>query len=180
MVIGLALMAGISAEAQWTQPPVFWNFINGGLATNVVGSTAQAGYTNTTLLPLTNISFGGITNIKVLATFSCTTNIGGVSQFGSNAIFQLQGSADYAYWNNLGPGWATNATWFSDPLLVLAVPITATNVLANTNYLGIVTNGTSGQSNFNVSLYTAIRPGPIGNQLTNIAMTNITLELYWR
>jgi hypothetical protein len=197
MVIGLVAAAGItiSAEAQYQTAPVIWTYgtntftlngvtIGGGLFTNAVlssGVNAGAADYNTvgTSSPSqTNfLVVGGITNLGVQLNCNCYTNVGTAANY-SNCVFQLQGSKDYTFWNSLGM--ASNATWVADPLLTLTVTQTATNAFTDLNVVGVPTNGLSGQTNLNVSGYTAIRPYSFGTTSSNVAMTNLAVILWWK
>ena len=77
-------------------------------------------------------------------------------------------------------GLASNATWVADPLLTLTVTQTATNAFTDLNVVGVPTNGLSGQTNLNVSGYTAIRPYSFGTTSSNVAMTNLAVVLWWK
>ena len=194
MVIGLALVAGISAEAQYLTPPVIWtysatgsnilgNFIGGGFFTNATlstGITAGAAAYNTigtTSPSLTNFVVGNMTNLTVQLCCNLYTNVGTAANY-SNVVVQFQGSKDYVYWANMNQ--ASNATWVLDPLLTLTVPQTATNAFADLNAVGVPTNGLSGQTNFNVSSWAAIRPYGLGTTSSNVTETNPAIILWWR
>ena len=196
MVIGLLAAAGIaiSAEAQFIAPPLIWTpaantytlngvviggglFTNGVLASGVSAGAAVYNTVGTTSPSLTNLLVGASTNLGVQLCCNLFTNVGTTANY-SNCVFQLQGSKDYAYWNALGQ--ASNATWVADPLLTLTVPQTATNAFTDLNVVGVPTNGLSGQTNFNVANYTAVRPYSLGTTSSNVAMTNLAIIVWWK
>lgn len=169
MVVAMLLATGFSMKAQF-QPPLIWNYANGYLATNYVLALT----TNTQQPTVTGVfDVGNLTNVAALVSFSALQTGGGtVGQLNSNVVIQFQGSLDYSFWNNQGQ--ATNAIWVSDPQLVLTLTLSGTNTFTQT------TNVTVGWTNFNMSRWRAIRPYSFASQSTNIGMTNLNLEWFWK